>query len=181
MKPKALVIWILVLLCGDAGLAADHPQGKVDSFAFKTTVPLPYCKPTTTISGMAYGAFLASLETLPESAVVLVGLRMAGAMSEVTKQQEAALQGKLTTVYARIERDPAFAGTTSALPHCFSTQTRRPGHYFLYRPNTVGKGTRTIVFLHGDGGNFLFYTWALKEAFPRSIILAPSHGLSWIA
>ena len=36
-----------------------------------------------------------------------------------------------------------------------------------------------IVFLHGWGGNFLFYADFLKQALPGYRIVIPSYGLSW--
>jgi len=43
----------------------------------------------------------------------------------------------------------------------------------------VPKKPKTIVFLHGFGGNLMLYTWLLKEEFPNALILAPSWGASW--
>ena len=44
---------------------------------------------------------------------------------------------------------------------------------------TPSPGEPVVLFLHGYGGNFQFYTWVLKEEFPDAVILTPSWGMSW--
>lgn len=38
---------------------------------------------------------------------------------------------------------------------------------------------RPVLFFSRVWGNFLFYTWVLKEEFPDAIILVPSWGTGW--
>jgi poly(3-hydroxybutyrate) depolymerase len=85
----------------------------------------------------------------------------------------------MTRVYAKVNADAAFRATPSALPYCFSTTKPTAGHYFLYRPEKIPVNPTCIVFLHGYGGNFQFYTWVFKEEFPDAVILAPSWSASW--
>jgi pimeloyl-ACP methyl ester carboxylesterase len=82
-------------------------------------------------------------------------------------------------VYTRIYSDSDFASVSSALPYCFATRRHSQGHYFMYRPDKLPEDPACIVFLHGYGGNFMFYTWVLKEEFPDAIILVPSWSVSW--
>jgi pimeloyl-ACP methyl ester carboxylesterase len=65
------------------------------------------------------------------------------------------------------------------LGDAISQEVRRDGHYFLYRPANVEPQTPRIVFLHGFGGNFHYYTWMMKQAFPGAVVIAPSYGIAW--
>jgi pimeloyl-ACP methyl ester carboxylesterase len=77
----------------------------------------------------------------------------------------------VNTAYKKIESDPEFIGINSALPYCFAVKKHKEGHCFIYFPEKITANTKSIVFLHGYGGNFLFYTWVLKETFPNFIIM----------
>jgi pimeloyl-ACP methyl ester carboxylesterase len=85
----------------------------------------------------------------------------------------------LDEVYREIGADALFRDVPSALPYCLANARPAKGHYFAYYPPKLADDTRTIVFLHGYGGNFLFYTYLLKEAFPDAVILLPSWSGSW--
>lgn len=55
------------------------------------------------------------------------------------------------------------------------------GHYFAAMPSRPSPNPDIIIFLHGYGGNFLFYLWAMKTEFPEAVILLPSWGIDWTA
>jgi pimeloyl-ACP methyl ester carboxylesterase len=97
----------------------------------------------------------------------------------LTSAQAMALSRALGDVYEKIAADPCFAGVPSALSEAVSRNPARPGHYFLYQPVQVTEQTPVIVFLHGFGGNFQFYGWLLKSAFPDHAIVCPSYGIAW--
>lgn len=119
------------------------------------------------------------LQTLPEGLLVTGALQFGGQTLGLSCGQSANLSELLTNAYSHIYADPAFTNVSSALPYCFSVQTHTNGHYFLYHPKDMPPEPKAIVFLHGYGGNFQFYIWALKEAFPTAVIMAPSWGVSW--
>lgn len=125
------------------------------------------------------GAFRAGLQSMPEGPLILSGMMLARDELGLTDERFNELAPLITDAYAAIAADPNFAGVPSALPYCFVTDPHDAGHYFLYRPESLPADPKCIVFLHGYGGNFKFYMWALKEAFPAAVILAPSWGLSW--
>ena len=82
-------------------------------------------------------------------------------------------------MYDQIAADAVLKNVPSALPYCLSDQRPTQGHYFACYPPKIADDTPVIVFLHGFGGNFLFYAYLLKEAFPDTVILLPSWGGSW--
>jgi pimeloyl-ACP methyl ester carboxylesterase len=83
------------------------------------------------------------------------------------------------TVYRNIASDALFKSVPSALPYCLADKRPSHGHYFAYYPDKASDDSQVIVFLHGFGGNLLFYTYVLKEEFPNAIVLLPSWGASW--
>ena len=123
--------------------------------------------------------FRSGLERLPESLLVVGALIAGSAELDLSAEQAASLTPLLFHAYSKIEADGAFRETPSALSYCFSTRKHTTGHYFLYRPEKTPTQPLCIVFLHGYGGNFKFYTWVLKEEFPGAILLVPSWGVSW--
>ncbi len=97
----------------------------------------------------------------------------------LTVAQSATLSQGFRDVYAKIAADPAFANVPSVLGDAVSRDPARAGQYFFYRPVHVTAKTPVIVFLHGFGGNFQFYTWLLKTAFPNDVVVCPSYGTAW--
>ena len=121
----------------------------------------------------------AGVERLPEGTLLQIALASTARRERLTEEQIAALGGGFREVYASIAADPAFTAVASALSQAVSRDLQRPGHYFLYRPPEVTAQTPSIVFLHGFGGNFQFYMYLLKSAFPDHIVICPSYGMFW--
>lgn len=117
--------------------------------------------------------------TLPERAVLIAAARMAAPVVGIADDELRNLEKHIRTAYTQIDADPALARLPSALDDAFSRDARRQAHYFLARPDRTGPDTPVIVFLHGLGGNFHFYTALLHRHFPNAIIIAPSYGLAW--
>src|SRR5262245_5185681 len=168
----------LVFFVHSAVLLAAHGAGRIDSFYFKTTAPPPGVvfpgewKAQETV-------FRLGLETLPENVLVSQVLNLGGGALGLSSGDSTNLSALLDTTYSRIKQDPAFANLPSALPYCFTTQRHTNGHYFVYRPEHLGPEPLLVVFLHGYGGNFQFYLWALKTSLPDAIIVCPSWNVTW--
>jgi pimeloyl-ACP methyl ester carboxylesterase len=120
-----------------------------------------------------------TIRAVPEGFALQTMLTTAPAQLGLTPDEAAGLLAGVRTAYTAMAADPLFAGVPSALPGCFSQQPDRPAQYFLYRPAQLTRQTPTIVWLHGFGGNFLFYAWVLQAAFPDHVLVIPSFGLSW--
>jgi hypothetical protein len=175
-----LVILSVAVASTPETLFATETNGIFESVFFKAReLPPPYKVP----SNLAQydKLFRLGLETLPEGLLVWGALILGSQDMGLSESQGTNLTALLSETYAAISADPVFDGVTSALPFCLSTQKQSEGHYFVYRPKELPKDPTIIVFLHGFGGNFQFYTWALKEAFPDAVILAPSWNASWHA
>ena len=170
-------IAIAVLLAACPGASAET-TGKVLSVHFETRATPPVFRVPASLKKNE-AVFRAGLRTLPEGLLVIGALTVGSSELSLSDRQTASLTPLVTEAYASIAADPAFAGVPSALPYCFSTTRPTSGHYFLYRPETLPENPTCIVFLHGYGGNFQFYTWVLKEEFREAVILAPSWGVSW--
>jgi hypothetical protein len=157
----------------------DGPVGgTVESCNFPTqSLPPAFRPPKQFAEG--YKLFKAGGALVPEDvtvkAVILAGNSRLGLTTEQTKR----LSADMDRVYSRISADALFKNVPSALPYCLADTRPAQGHYFAYYPPKVADDTPVIVFLHGFGGNFLFYAHLLKEEFPDAVILLPSWGASW--
>jgi pimeloyl-ACP methyl ester carboxylesterase len=167
-------------LAGPAGQVGGGPQavGTVESCDFPTqSLPPPFRVPKQFAEG--YKLFQAGGALLPEEvtvkSVVLLGNSKVGLKANEARD----LYANLDHVYGSIASDPLFKDVPSALPYCLGDKRPSRGHYFAYYPQRVTDDTRVIVFLHGFGGNFLFYTYLLKEEFPNAVALLPSWSASW--
>jgi pimeloyl-ACP methyl ester carboxylesterase len=121
----------------------------------------------------AGGAFLP--ERMTVEGVILMGSSQIGLSAKETQ----GLRASLDEVYNRISSDALFTNISSALPYCLADKRPTHGHYFAYFPQKVTDATHVIVFLHGFGGNFLFYMYVLKEEFRDAVVLVPSWDSSW--
>ena len=168
-----------VLLAFGAGLTLAGQGGAVvESVRFETSVTAPvYVVPKPLRHNEPL--FRAGLENLPEVLLVVGALAVGSGDLTLSSKEAASLGPLVTEAYIKISSDAAFRATPSALPYCFAAKKHTTGHYFLYRPQKIPQSPTCIVFLHGYAGNFQFYMWVLKEAFPEAIILAPSWGVSW--
>ena len=122
-----------------------------------------------------YKLFQAGGALLPEQvtvkSVVLMGRSETGRPKDFTRAWT-----KCTAAFRQTRSSRTLAlSCRTACP----TSGRARGHYFAYYPEKVTDQTPAIVFLHGFGGNFLFYTYLLKEEFPKAVVLVPSWGASW--
>ena len=157
---------------------AHGATGSVESVRFKTAVTPPACRISDSQRPIE-NLFRAGLRTLPEGLLVVGALAVGSSDLGLSTSQSTNLTPLVSEAYSSIYADGAFSNTPSALPYCFSTTKPTSGHYFLYRPDTIPEDPTCIVFLHGYGGNFQFYTWVLKQEFPNAVILTPSWGISW--
>lgn len=157
---------------------AHGATGTVESILFRTAVAPPACRiPDSLKKNEQF--FRIGLQTLPEGLLVVGALVVGSGELGLSADQSTNLTPLVSEAYLKIYADAAFDNAPSALPYCFSTTQPTSGHYFFYRPVTPPENLTCIVFLHGYGGNFQFYTWALKEEFPDAVILTPSWGISW--
>lgn len=173
-----LTLSVVLLVLAPPVVFGGEGGGVVESVWFETSVTPPvYVVPKRLKEGEPL--FRAGLRTLPESVLVMGALAVGSGELGLSAKQAGSLAPLVKDAYAKIGADPAFRETPSALPFCFATEKQTTGHYFLYRPEEMPDNPVAIVFLHGYGGNFQFYTWVLKEEFPDAVILAPSWGVSW--
>ena len=84
----------------------------------------------------------------------------------------------MTRKYQLISEDPIFSKVPSALPYCFAATKPKHGMATVYIPNKVTPKTNVILFLHGYGGSFAFYSKFLAETFPEHVIICPAYGIS---
>ena len=164
---------MLLLTC-----AAHGATGTVESVRFKSAVTPPACRIPDSLK-QNEKLFRLGLQTLPEGLLVVGALVVGSGDLGLSANQSTNLTPLVSHAYSKIYADAAFSNAPSALPYCFSTTKPTSGHYFLYQPEKIPHDPTCIVFLHGYGGNFQFYTWVLKEEFPDAVILTPSWGISW--
>jgi predicted esterase len=180
------MVRLLMLLAFAAPLAGPvgqvdgggRPVGKVDSCDFPTrSLPPPFRAAKQYDEG--HKLFQATGALLPEEITVKSVVLMGNSRIGLTAKEVKGLYAGLDQVYGSISADPLFKNIRSALPYCLADKRPSQGHYFAYYPEKAGDDVPVIVFLHGFGGNFLFYTYLLKEEFPNAVILLPSWGASW--
>ena len=114
-----------------------------------------------------------------EGSLLVAGITLGQQWFRLTPPQVAQLTRGFRDAYAQIEADPAMKGLPSVLGDAISQEPHRDGHYFLYRPAAVDAKTPVIIFLHGFGGNFQYYTWMMKQSFADAVVIAPSYGIAW--
>ena len=162
---------------GEAG-QASNTGGTIESCNFATRSLPPGFKASKSFAD-GYKLFQASAGVLPEGMIVKGVVSMGQPQIGLTAKESQGLYANLDRVYASISADPLFREIRSVLPYCLAEKPPAQGHYFAYYPPKIGDDTQVIVFLHGFGGNFLFYMYLLKEEFPKAVILLPSFGASW--
>jgi pimeloyl-ACP methyl ester carboxylesterase len=156
----------------------DRPVGSVESCEFPTqSLPPPFRVPKQYAD--SYKLFQAGGAFLPEEITVKSAILMGDARMGLAPEATKRLSAGLDQLYRGIAADPLFKNINSALPYCLGDKRPSHGHYFAYYPQKLAADTPVIVFLHGYGGNFLFYTYLLKEEFPEAAILLPSRSGSW--
>ena len=172
IRPRLIrtLVLSLFLLMGIQG-------GEVRSVRFRTPVTPPVARFPAELQSHE-PVFRLGLNNMPEGALILGGLAAGSKELGLSSEQTSQLTALMTDVYGRISADTEMKAS-SALPYCFAPRKPSTGHYFLYLPDPVPEDPQCIIFLHGYGGNFLFYPWVLKEEFPDAVILVPSWGMSW--
>lgn len=121
-------------------------------------------------------AFRASLEWLPESAIITLALSQSQILG-VPPETGARIAPLITARYEAIAPAPEFATAPSHLPHAYSATRPTEG---LARVTTPADDKITtapvIVFIHGQGGPFLWYQQWLKTTLPDHVIISPACG-----
>ena len=180
MIPVASLLTALAVLAGEPGESsrASNTAGRIESCSFATRALPPAFKVSKSFAD-GYKLFQASAGVLPEGIIVKGVVAMGQPQIGLTAKETQGLYANLDRVYAAISADLLFREVHSVLPYCLAETPPAKGHYFAYYPQKIGDDTQVIVFLHGFGGNFLFYIYLLKEEFPKAVILVPSFGASW--
>lgn len=161
-----------------AASGSGEPTGTLESCSFPTqSLPPPFRVAKQFATG--YKVFQMGAAFVPEQVTVKSVILFGGPQLGLKSHSTARLYAGLDRVYGSIAKDPLFQNVPSALPYCLADKRPSQGHYFAYYPPKVAADTPQIVFLHGFGGNFLFYAYLLKEEFPDAIILMPSWSGSW--
>jgi predicted esterase len=150
----------------------------IESITFATTQQMPVVRVPPDMQAFAT-LVQRGIAYLPEGSVLQGAVAGAPASLRLSPDQSASLRDGFKKVYGEMAADPQFARLPSALSLALSQDAKRPGHYFLRRPAQLSPRTRVIVFLHGFGGNFQFYSWLLRGASPDDIVVCPSYGLAW--
>lgn len=121
-------------------------------------------------------AFRASLEWLPESAIIALSLSQSQILS-VPSETSARIAPLLTARYEVIARDPEFAATRSHLAYCYSATAPAEGlaRITTPAPDKIAAAP-VVVFIHGQGGSFVWYQHWLKTTLPDHVIISPACG-----
>ena len=151
---------------------------ELSSHYYKTDHKIPTFRVSKKLS-IPFKLFRYSLPKLSEATTLLATLNLAPNTTKVSPEKTAILNKSFTKIYQEIARDPDFKTIKSSLVYSYSPKITQ-GHYYLYKPKKITRSTPSIIFLHGFGGNFLFYLKIMKEQFPDHIILFPTHSYSWL-
>lgn len=122
---------------------------------------------------------------VPELDQLILGSYLLPALDRNTDWNKAArLRGLLKSVYREMRTHPEFAASGSAMRHAYWDLLglgRETGHRYVYIPpgNDDREPKPALIFLHGSGGNFKAYMWALKSIADkhRIAVIAPSCGI----
>lgn len=174
----AIVAVLFCTFCVRFAKAQPTTLPVVESVVFPTTQAMPTARIAPNMAALAV-MVEQSVTRLGEGKILQAAVVGAPGPLGLTADQSTALRRGFRDVYGAIAADPLFAQLPSALPQAVSQDAARPGHYFLYAPSRLEPNARVIVFLHGFGGNFQFYLWLLKSAFPEDLIICPSYGIAW--
>lgn len=145
-------------------------QLEEDYFETKVTIPKPRGIQQTTFT--AASRFVSESSIVPNSAWISLLL-----------EKNAKAGTKLVTVmkkaYSAMLAESDFTKLLSRKTFATALGAQlRPGTGHCYVRHSAG--SPTVLFLHGFGGNFLFYAWALKKLIPNSTLINPSCGMDWL-
>lgn len=121
-------------------------------------------------------AFRASLEWLPESAIITLALIQSQVLG-VPPETGARIAPLIAARYEAIALSPEFTAAPSHLPYCYSATRPTEGLARVTTPAADKIATApVIVFIHGQGGSFLWYQQWLKTTLPDHVIISPACG-----
>jgi predicted esterase len=143
---------------------------QIDQQTFETSVSVP--KPVS----MQEKAFTGAAGLCRESWIVPNSARDS-LLLEGNRRGGADLAVLMKKTYVEMSADPALRRMLDkrTLGHALRAQFSGQGHYYLsHVPDSP-----VVVFLHGYGGNFLFYLWTIKRVLPTCTLVHPSCGIDW--
>ncbi len=182
MKGRWATVSLLMMMClpllADEPAAEKQKETKVEYREFATKTPPPAYKIPQHLE-REFELFQQLLANPSERITVRIVFLGASQLFGIAEKQADKLGKLLEDVYKEISEDAAFSKLKSALPYCFATKPHSKGQYNIYLPAGADKDSEVIIFLHGYGGNFIYYTWVLAQEFPGAIVLVPSCGVSW--
>lgn len=144
---------------------------EIDQQTFETCVSVP--KP----EGIQEKAFTAAAWLCQESWIVPNG-SLASLFLEGKPGAGTELAALLRRRYAEMSAEPAMQRMLNdrTLGRALRAQASDHGHYYhRHVPDSP-----VVIFLHGYGGNFLFYPWMLKRMLPNCTLVHPSCGIDWL-
>ena len=121
--------------------------------------------------------FQLALDTLPEPAIVQLALTQPQLLG-IDANQANKLRSLVAERYRLIASAPDFRNAPSVLRYSYPSQKADCGYATAYIPERINSATKTLIFVHGYGGSFVWYLHWLASYFPDQVILAPSYGLS---
>lgn len=121
-------------------------------------------------------AFRRSLDWLPEPAVIVAALGQPGILG-LPREAGERLTPLVAARYETILKDPEFATSPSHLAYCYAASRPATGlaRVTTPAPDKIADAP-VIVFLHGQGGSFLWYQHWLRTVFPDHVIISPAWG-----
>ena len=122
-------------------------------------------------------AFRLAINTFPEANILALALTQP-TMLGLTSEQATRLQPQFTDVYHRLAESDLYGKTKSALPYCFADKKPDYGLATVYVPHGLNAQTPVLLFIHGYGGSFLWYSFVLSQWFPDALIICPAFGIS---
>jgi predicted esterase len=114
---------------------------------------------------------------VPEKMGLMLMAKLLGDESQDTTLPS--LANLFTKAYDAIDEDPVLNRVSRDHFFSFARRNPRSAHYYYSLPKRTPAKLAPIVLLHGYGGNFLWYLWALRVGIPDRVILLPSWGLHW--
>lgn len=173
------IVLLLTLTSTSAGWSGQTAEeGRIHSVYFDTSCQMPVSAVSPENESVVK-ALQWTVGKAPEGMQLTTAISLLAKQFGLSQTQVVELRNGFGESYEAIDVDPDCVGMTSAMDEIFATDPERKGHYFIYVPTEASVSAPTIVFLHGYGGNLKFYIWALKVAFPNSIIVAPTWGIGW--
>ena len=172
---KVAVLFLVIFTLSDPSFSSEFPPNIVTSNWFESQVKLPVVE--NPILDFIPTDLISFLENIPEGIALNQSVDIFLSNSFLTASEGVILKAIFSRVYEEINKDPSFYQSNP--PPIFNFlpgKISKKGHYYFYSPKAEPE--ESIIFLHGFGGNLKFYIWAMKKAFPDSLVLFPSWGLS---